>query len=202
MNADTTTVAKDGKLDVKNTLTLENDLTVLGMVNAAATDVKAKDVAVNIEPAMQPIINMPVPCPSARLPVGVGTADQANSLTVSVANGASAQADSLDIAAEDKDKNKAGEFALVAGKFNAGTLTNGGSVSIGDTGNGTASTVGTLTVSGTSVNKGTVTFSTAVGNTQNALVIAADSTFSNEGNLGADSGTTGDITSQVRSPTF
>ena len=27
-----------------------------------------------------------------------------------------------------------------------------------------------------------------------ALVIAADSTFSNEGNLGADSGTTGDIT--------
>ena len=194
LNADTTTVAKDGKLDVKNTLTLENDLTVLGMVNAAATDVKAKDVAVNIEASDAADNKYAGSVSLGKVTVGVGTADQANSLTVSVANGASAQADSLDIAAEDKDKNKAGEFALVAGKFNAGTLTNGGSVSIGDTGNGTASTVGTLTVSGTSVNKGTVTFSTAVGNTQNALVIAADSTFSNEGNLGADSGTTGDIT--------
>ena len=66
LNADTTTVAKDGKLDVKNTLTLENDLTVLGMVNAAATDVKAKDVAVNIEAS--DAADMPVPCPSARLP--------------------------------------------------------------------------------------------------------------------------------------
>ena len=119
-------------------------------------------------------------------------------MTVSVAEGASAQADSLDIAAkvvkESATTNEEGKFVLASGNFNAGTLTNGGSVTIGDTGSGTASTVGTLTVSGTSVNKGTVTFGTAVQDTQNALVIAADSTFSNEGKLGADAGTTGDIT--------
>ena len=194
LDAETTTVAKDGKLDVKNTLTLEKNLTVQGIVNAAATDVKAKDVAVNIKVSDAPDDKYAGSVSLGKVTVGAGTEQDANSLTVSVDKGASAQADSLDIAAEDKDGNKAGEFVLVAGEFNAGTLTNGGSVSIGDTGNGTASTVGTLTVSGTSVNKGTVTFGTAVGNTQNALVIAADSTFSNEGNLGADSGTTGDIT--------
>ena len=110
---------------------------------------------------------------------------------MSVVDAASAQADSLDIAAEVKDKdgsttkNTAGKFVLASGKFNAGTLTNGGSVSIGDSG------AATLTVSGTSVNKGGVTFD---NNNASALVIAADSTFSNEGNLGADAGTTGDIT--------
>ena len=194
LDAETTTVAKDGKLDVKNTLTLEKNLTVQGIVNAAATDVKAKDVAVNIDASDAAANKYAGSVSLGKVTVGAGTAQDANSLRLSVTNGASAQADSLDIAAEDKDKNKAGEFALVTGKFNAGTLTNGGSVSIGDTGSGTASTVGTLTVSGTSVNKGTVTFGTAVKDTQNALVIAADSTFSNEGKLGADSGTTGDIT--------
>ena len=194
LDAETTTVAKDGKLDVKNTLTLEKNLTVQGIVNAAATDVKAKDVAVNIDASDAAANKYAGSVSLGKVTVGAGTAQDANSLRLSVTNGASAQADSLDIAAEDKDKNKAGEFALVTGKFNAGTLTNGGSVSIGDTGSGTASTVGTLTVSGTSVNKGTVTFGTAVKDTQNALVIAADSTFSNEGKLGADSDTTGDIT--------
>ncbi|WP_302445544.1 autotransporter domain-containing protein [Sutterella wadsworthensis] len=194
LDAETTTVAKDGKLDVKNTLTLEKNLTVQGIVNAAATDVKAKDVAMNIDASDAAANKYAGSVSLGKVTVGAGTAQDANSLRLSVTNGASAQADSLDIAAEDKDKNKAGEFALVTGKFNAGTLTNGGSVSIGDTGSGTASTVGTLTVSGTSVNKGTVTFGTAVKDTQNALVIAADSTFSNEGKLGADSGTTGDIT--------
>ena len=194
LDAETTTVAKDGKLDVKNTLTLEKNLTVQGIVNAAATDVKAKDVAVNIDASDAAANKYAGSVSLGKVTVGAGTAQDANSLRLSVTNGASAQADSLDIAAEDKDKNKAGEFALVTGKFNAGTLTNGGSVSIGDTGSGTASTVGTLTVSVTSVNKGTVTFGTAVKDTQNALVIAADSTFSNEGKLGADSGTTGDIT--------
>ena len=194
LDAETTTVAKDGKLDVKNTLTLEKNLTVQGIVNAAATDVKAKDVAVNIDASDAAANKYAGSVSLGKVTVGAGTAQDANSLRLSVTNGASAQADSLDIAAEDKDKNKAGEFGLVTGKFNAGTLTNGGSVSIGDTGSGTASTVGTLTVSGTSVNKGTVTFGTAVKDTQNALVIAADSTFSNEGKLGADSGTTGDIT--------
>ena len=194
LDAETTTVAKDGKLDVKNTLTLEKNLTIQGIVNAAATDVKAKDVAVNIEASEADANKYAGSASLGKVTVGAGTAQEANSLTVSVEKGASAQADSLDIAAEDKDGNKAGEFALVAGKFNAGTLTNGGSVSIGDMGNGTASTVGTLTVSGTSVNKGTVTFGTAVNDTQNALVIAADSTFSNEGKLGAENGTTGDIT--------
>ena len=155
---------------------------------------KAKDVAVNIDASDAAANKYAGSVSLGKVTVGAGTAQDANSLRLSVTNGASAQADSLDIAAEDKDKNKAGEFALVTGKFNAGTLTNGGSVSIGDTGSGTASTVGTLTVSGTSVNKGTVTFGTAVKDTQNALVIAADSTFSNEGKLGADSGTTGDIT--------
>ena len=194
LDADTTTVAKDGKLDVKNTLTLEKNLTVNGIVNAAATDVKAKDVAVNIKVSDAADDKYAGSVSLGKVTVGAGTKQDANSLTVSVDKGASAQADSLDIAAEDKDQNKAGEFVLVAGKFNAGTLTNGGSVAIGDTGNGTAASVGTLTVSGTSVNKGTVTFGTAVQDTQNALVIAADSTFSNEGNLGADAGTTGDIT--------
>ena len=198
LDAEKTTVNKDGKLDVKNTLTLEKNLTVQGIVNAAATDVKAKDVAVNIEASDATDNKYAGSVSLGKVTVGVGTADQANSLTVSVKKGASAQADSLDIAAEDKDKNQAGKFTLVDGKFNAGTLTNGGSVIIGDTGNGTATSVGTLTVSGTSVNKGTVTFGTAVKDTQNvlqnALVIAADSTFSNEGNLGADTGTTGDIT--------
>ena len=200
LDAETTTVAKDGKLDVKNTLTLEKNLTIQGIVNAAATDVKAKDVAVNIEAREADANKYAGSASLGKVTVGAGTAQDANSLTVSVAEGASAQADSLDVAAEVKDtdgsstKNTAGKFVLASGKFNAGTLTNGGSVTIGDTGSGTASTVGTLTVSGTSVNKGIVTFGTAVGNTQNALVIAADSTFSNEGKLGADAGTTGDIT--------
>ena len=198
LNADTTTVAKDGKLDVKNTLTLEKNLTVQGIVNAAATDVKAKDVAVNIEAREADANKYAGSAPLGKVTVGAGTAQDANSLTVSVAEGASAQADSLDIAAkvvkESATTNEEGKFVLASGNFNAGTLTNGGSVTIGDTGSGTASTVGTLTVSGTSVNKGTVTFGTAVQDTQNALVIAADSTFSNEGKLGADAGTTGDIT--------
>ncbi|WP_279177600.1 autotransporter domain-containing protein [Sutterella wadsworthensis] len=198
MNADTTTVAKDGKLDVKNTLTLEKNLTVQGIVNAAATDVKAKDVAVNIEASEADANKYAGSASLGKVTVGAGTAQDANSLTVSVAEGASAQADSLDIAAkvvkESATTNEEGKFVLASGNFNAGTLTNGGSVTIGDTGSGTASTVGTLTVSGTSVNKGTVTFGTAVQDTQNALVIAADSTFSNEGKLGADAGTTGDIT--------
>ena len=198
LNADTTTVAKDGKLDVKNTLTLEKNLTVQGIVNAAATDVKAKDVAVNIEASEADANKYAGSASLGKVTVGAGTAQDANSLTVSVAEGASAQADSLDIAAkvvkESATTNEEGKFVLASGNFNAGTLTNGGSVTIGDTGSGTASTVGTLTVSGTSVNKGTVTFGTAVQDTQNALVIAADSTFSNEGKLGADAGTTGDIT--------
>ena len=194
LDAETTTVAKDGKLDVKNTLTLEKNLTVQGIVNAAATDVKAKDVAVNIKASDAAADKYAGSVSLGKVTVGAGTEQEANSLTVSVEKGASAQADSLDIAAEDKDGNKAGEFVLVAGEFNAGTLTNGGSVTIGDTGSGTASKVGTLTVSGTSVNKGNVTFGSAVNKTQNALVIAADSTFSNEGNLGADGNTTGDIT--------
>ncbi|WP_302444914.1 beta strand repeat-containing protein, partial [Sutterella wadsworthensis] len=194
LDAETTTVAKDGKLDVKNTLTLEKNLTVQGIVNAAATDVKAKDVAVNIKVSDAPDDKYAGSVSLGKVTVGAGTEQDANSLTVSVDKGASAQADSLDIAAEDKDGNKAGEFVLVAGEFNAGTLTNGGSVTIGDTGNGTATSVGTLTVSGTSVNKGKVTFGSAVNKTQNAFVIAADSTFSNEGNLGADGNTTGDIT--------
>ena len=206
LDADTTTVAKDGKLDVKNTLTLEKNLTVQGIVNAAATDVKvigSGDTATNNDVTVTVDASGSAYAGSASLgkvTVGAGTDKAANSLTVSVQDGAFAQADSLDIAAEVKDKdgsttkNTAGKFVLASGKFNAGTLTNGGSVSIGDTGSGTASTVGTLTVSGTSVNKGTVTFGTAVKDTQNALVIAADSTFSNEGKLGADSGTTGDIT--------
>ena len=199
LDAETTTVNKDGKLDVKNTLTLEKNLTVQGIVNAAATDVKAKDVAVNIEASEADANKYAGSVSLGKVTVGAGTAQDANSLTVSVAEGASAQADSLDVAAEVKDtdgsstKNPAGNFVLASGKFNAGTLTNGGSVTIGDTGNGTASSVGTLTVSGTSVNKGAVTFGTAVNNTQNALVIAADSTFSNEGKLGADN-KTGDIT--------
>ena len=203
LDAETTTVAKDGKLDVKNTLTLEKNLTVQGIVNAAATDVKvigSGDTATNNAVTVTVDVTDSTHAGSASLgkvTVGAGTDQGANSLTVSVTDGAFAQADSLDIAAEVKEgqtsKNKAGEFVLVTGKFNAGTLTNGGSVTIGDTGS-TASTVGTLTVSGTSVNKGTVTFGKAVKDTQNALVIAADSTFSNEGNLGADTGTTGDIT--------
>ena len=206
LDAATTEVGVGGKLDVKNTLTLEKNLTVQGIVNAAATDVKvigSGDAATNNAVTVTVDVTDSTHAGSASLgkvTVGAGTADQANSLTVSVTDGAFAQADSLDIAAEVKDKdgsatkNTAGKFVLAFGKFNAGTLTNGGSVTIGDTGSGTASKVGTLTVSGTSVNKDTVTFGTAVNDTQNALVIAADSTFSNEGKLGADGGTTGDIT--------
>ena len=197
LDAETTTVAKDGKLDVKNTLTLEKNLTVQGIVNTVATDVKvigSGDQATNNTVKVTVDASGSTYAGSASLgkvTVGAGTAQDANSLTVSVVDAASAQADSLDIAAEVKDKdgsttkNTAGKFVLASGKFNAGTLTNGGSVSIGDSG------AATLTVSGTSVNKGGVTFD---NNNASALVIAADSTFSNEGNLGADAGTTGDIT--------
>ncbi|WP_337753948.1 autotransporter domain-containing protein, partial [Sutterella wadsworthensis] len=197
LDAETITVAKDGKLDVKNTLTLEKNLTVQGIVNTAATDVKvigSGDQATNNAVKVTVGVTDSTHAGSVSLgkvTVGAGTADQANSLTVSVANGASAQADSLDIAAEVKDKdgsttkNTAGKFVLASGKFNAGTLTNGGSVSIGDSG------AATLTVSGTSVNKGEVTFNQS---NKSALVIAADSTFSNEGDLGKADSTNSDIT--------
>ena len=197
LDADTTTVAKDGKLDVKNTLTLEKNLTVQGIVNAAATDVKvigSGDQAKNNTVAVTVGVTDSTHAGSVSLgkvTVGAGTDQGANSLTVSVTDGAFAQADSLDIAAEVKDKdgsttkNTAGKFVLDSGKFNAGTLTNGGSVSIGDSG------AATLTVSGTSVNKGEVTFNAA---NKSSLVIAADSTFSNEGDLGTADGTNSDIT--------
>ena len=195
LDAATTTVAKDGKLDVKNTLTLEKNLTVQGIVNAAATDVKvigsgdqAKNNTVEVTVGVTDSTHAGS-VSLGKVTVGAGIVDQANSLTVSVANGASAQADSLDIAAkvvkESSTTNEEGKFVLTSGKFNAGTLTNGGSVSIGDSG------AATLTVSGTSVNKGDVTFN---GNNASALVIAADSTFSNEGNLGTADNTNSDIT--------
>ena len=198
LDAETTTVAKDGKLDVKNTLTLEKNLTVQGIVNTAATDVKvigSGDQATNNTVKVTVDASGSAYAGSASLgkvTVGAGTDQAANSLTVSVTDGAFAQADSLDIAAEVKDKddatttkNTAGKFVLASGIFNAGTLTNGGSVSIGDSG------VATLTVSGTSVNKGDVIFNAT---NKSALVIAADSTFSNEGNLGDADGTNSDIT--------
>ena len=209
------TAASDGTITVGGTLTAdtiklgektaddakgnrqEKNLTVQGIVNTVATDVKvigSGDQATNNTVKVTVDASGSTYAGSASLgkvTVGAGTAQDANSLTVSVVDAASAQADSLDIAAEVKDKdgsttkNTAGKFVLASGKFNAGTLTNGGSVSIGDSG------AATLTVSGTSVNKGGVTFD---NNNASALVIAADSTFSNEGNLGADAGTTGDIT--------
>ncbi|MBS6230153.1 MAG: hypothetical protein KH632_00005, partial [Sutterella wadsworthensis] len=189
LDAATTEVGVGGKLDVKNTLTLEKNLTVQGIVNAAATDVKAKDVAVNIEASDATDNKYAGSASLGKVTVGAGTDQDANSLRISIDEGASAQADSLNIAAEvknddDSTKNKAGKFVLVSGEFNAGTLTNAGTVSIG----------GTLTVSGTSVNKGEVTFDDpSSNNTQNALVIVADSTFSNEGKLGVDGGKNGDI---------